>query len=144
MIQRAFWSSILFTLTLCIGGVTVDAQPTRASKLLAQADGTPGKGGLPAPPQASPLREKCETALKNDAEWFARFKGSIRPEVHKEKTERMLNNNKHVVIAYVIIWAFSLMFLEFMWLRQQRLSGEVARLEAELSKVLRAEAATKG
>ena len=141
MNRRSLGYSILFFLALEIGGTQdrVHAEPPVYVGSGA-ADSGAEKSGMPAPPKASPLREKCDAALRGDAGWMASFKAEIRPGVHKEETGRMLNNNRHVVIAYAIIWIFTVAFVAFIWIRQQKLNGEITRLEAELRRALAEEA----
>ena len=104
------------------------------------AEGEPAKQtGLPPKAPPSPLREQCEAEMKKDKEWLAMVKNRIRPEVHKEDAERMTNNYKHVVAAYVVIWGFTILFLALMWMRQQRLNRDIERLENELARALERE-----
>jgi hypothetical protein len=86
----------------------------------------------PPPPQASPMRAQCEAELAKDATWMAELKQSIRPEVHKEDAEQMLNNRKHVVAAYAVLWGLTVLFVLLMWMRQKRLAADMKRLEEDL------------
>ncbi len=81
---------------------------------------------------ASPMRAQCEDELIKDIGWRAELKKQLAPEVHQEDADLMLTNRRHVVAAYAVLWIVLLLFVVFMWLRQQRLTGEIARLERDL------------
>jgi hypothetical protein len=58
----------------------------------------------------------------------------MRPEVHQQDANLMMTNRKHVVMAYTALWILAVVFLVLMWLRQQKLTAEIARLESDLRK----------
>jgi hypothetical protein len=102
------------------------------------------QGGPPPRAYESPMRDQCEEELAKDPRWMAELKRSIRPEVHEEEARLMLVNRKHVVMAYAALWILTALFLGFMWLRQQRLTGEIARLEKELARAIADEPPPEG
>jgi hypothetical protein len=117
-------------------------------------------GAVAQPAAATPsgvaLRPMCEKALREDAEWRselkaqlvssllqdapdpkdaawrAQFKQRLAGEVHTEDARLMLNNKKHVVMAYAVLWILVMAFMAFMWMRQQGLKAEIARLQSEI------------
>jgi cell division protein FtsL len=97
------------------------AAPAQAAPVLAQ----------PAQPAGS-LRQQCESALINDAQWRAELKQQLAAEVHAEDANQMLTNRKHVVMAYAALWILVALFVVFMWLKQKDLKTEIARLEREV------------
>ncbi len=96
-------------------------------------------GAQPAEPAAdgpytSAMRAQCEAELAKDKRWSAELSDSLRPSVHQADTNLMMTNKKHVVMAYAALWVCAVVFVVLLWLRQQKLSAEIARLEADLKK----------
>jgi len=87
-----------------------------------------------APPYRSPLREQCEAELEKDKTWQAELRQSVRPDVHQEDTNVLMQNKKHVVMAYAALWGLTVVFLVLMWLRQRRLLAEMERLASQIDK----------
>ena len=88
----------------------------------------------PAKPYRSLMREQCEAELAKDKLWSAELQESVRPAVHEADAGIMLKNKKHVVMAYAALWILTVAFLVLLWLRQRKLVGEIARLEAKVAK----------
>src|SRR5688572_10820852 len=88
----------------------------------------------PAKPYRSEMREQCEAELARDKLWSAELQESVRPAVHEADAAIMLKNKKHVVMAYGALWVLTVAFLVLMWLRQRKLTAEIARLEAKVAK----------
>src|SRR5262249_34426679 len=84
----------------------------------------------------SPMRAQCEAELDKDKTWQAELRAKVRPEVHNEDATQMLNNKKHVVAAYAVIWGLTVIFVVFMWLRQKRLAADILALEKELKEAV--------
>lgn len=126
---------------------TPPAQP--AAQAAEQPAGEPPAPGAPATTGAAPqevsgatgqpaglhphiIRAQCEEALRNDAQWRAELKQQLAAEVHQQDASLMLTNKKHVVMAYAALWILVAGFVVFMWLKQQGLKAEIARLESEI------------
>ena len=88
----------------------------------------------PAKPYRSEMRDQCEAELAKDKQWSAELEQSVRPAVHEADAAIMLKNKKHVVMAYGALWVLTVAFLVMMWLRQRKLTAEIARLEAKVAK----------
>jgi hypothetical protein len=91
---------------------------------------------MPAAPYQSPMRAQCEAELAKDPAWSAEIKAPLRAQVHDEEATAMMKNKEHVVMAYAALWILTVAFVAFMWLRQQRLIGEMARLEDDLRRAV--------
>jgi hypothetical protein len=96
---------------------------------------------------ASPMREQCEAELGRDHKWAASlqakiravYKNEVRPDVHTEDAGLMLTNKKHVVMAYSALWLLVVGFVALLWVRQQKLVSEIARLERDVKKAVEEE-----
>lgn len=96
-------------------------------------------GAQPAEPYQSPQRAMCEEELKKDAGWYAELKLQLKDDVHAEESATFTRNNRHVVIAYAAIWVLTIGFVVFLWMRQQALKTELARLSSELARAAKDE-----
>ncbi len=88
----------------------------------------------PAEPYQSPMRAQCEEELAKDARWWAELRAELLPVLHEEETDAIVNNNRHVIMAYAALWVLVVFFVLFMWVRQRRLQEEIERLEQEVAK----------
>jgi hypothetical protein len=120
--MRKLCLNIVFAI-MAVGvlGAPVAAQPTQEA---AAATG----------PYSSPMRTDCTAELAKDKGWRAELRNELRTEVHQEDADLTMTNKKHVVMSYAALWMLSVAFLVLLWLRQQRLSAEIARLESDLKK----------
>jgi hypothetical protein len=59
-------------------------------------------------------------------------------EAHNNAAYHIAKNEKHVVLAYAAMWVLAALFVGFLWMRQQKLKGEIAQLRKDL------DAAAKG
>ena len=91
-------------------------------------------------------RKRCTEELKRDPVWrdkirkeylikkvHAAGRAFFRADVHTEDAKLMLNNKKHVVMAYAALWALLVLVVVLMWMKQRKLGVEITRLEAELN-----------
>jgi CcmD family protein len=85
-------------------------------------------------PYQSPMRAQCEAELAKDARWRAELEHEMLPVLHERETSAIVNNNRHVVMAYAALWVLVVFFILFMWVRQRRLQEEIERLEREVAK----------
>lgn len=87
-------------------------------------------------PYASPVRDQCISEMAKDAEILVACKIQHTADYHEQDVRQVTQNNKHVVAAYAVIWGVLALLMAAMWLRQRKLTGEIARLEAELAKAI--------
>jgi CcmD family protein len=100
----------------------------------AQTTATPGE-------YHSPLRATWRDEVRRDPGLKADIEGALREAVHVRESETFTRNNRHVVLAYAMIWVLTVGFVAFLWLRQVGLNQEIARLRAELARAARDEGA---
>lgn len=94
------------------------------------------KAGEPNQPTVhSPMRQVCEDELAKDHDWWFNLQGRLRNNIHEQAAKEITTNNRHVVAAYAAMWLIAIVFVIYLWMRQQRLKGEVARLAAELARI---------
>ena len=85
-------------------------------------------------PYASEMREECIAEMEKDARILAACEESHSSKYHVIDSKQATKNKQFVVAAYAALWAIVAIFVVVLWLRQRKLSGEIARLEAELKK----------
>lgn len=69
----------------------------------------------------------------------AELRESVRFDDHSRDAKRMLRNKRHVVMAYVALWAITVVFVIMMFLRQRRLNAEIELLRRELERAVEEE-----
>lgn len=107
------------------------AQPTAApTEPPAQPAAAPANGK--PPPYKSPHRQMCGEELRKDADWLANVERVFEVEAHEKAAAKIRTNERHVFIAYGVIWVLVAGFVGVMWMRQGKLKGEIKRLEEEL------------
>ena len=87
-----------------------------------------------AAPTVSEHRDLCIKEMAKDAEIRVACMSTYSDEYHAQDSRQATKNNKHVVMAYAAIWGIVALFLVGMWLRQRKLTEQIAQLEAELKK----------
>ena len=116
----------------------------------------------PAPPPPAPactvppkddrearakFRLACATAIEDDADWQADITNRFERRGHQQAAKKIVTNERHVFMAYGLIWVLVAGLVGVMWLRQQNLAAEIARLTAQLKRIEAedaAKAAAKG
>ena len=100
--------------------------------------------GAPAPPPENPARQCCVEALNKDAEFaksvvltYDKAADQRAIDMHERAAEDIAENQRHVLYAYAAMWALAVLFVVFLWRRQQVLKAELVQLKKDL------EAATK-
>lgn len=78
----------------------------------------------------------CNPKAISDPAFLADAKNAIRPLIHAEDAKAMMTDRRHVVLAYAAILVLLVGFLVFLYVRQSRLSAEIARLEDELRRAM--------
>lgn len=84
----------------------------------------------------SPMRAECEAEIEKDAIWNANLRDRYWAEFHEQAERKWKRDKRHVVLAYAALWVLSVLFLGFLYLRQQRLVGEIGRLERDLKRAI--------
>lgn len=123
------------------------AAPAADAASAAAAPAAPAAAGEPAlyrmpvngNPDATPvtLKDTCMAAINNDQQWTdelaAAIEKTVRFKVHNEEAELIALNKKHVVLAYAVLWLFSIGFLLAQWRRQQALKQQIESLKSDLA-----------
>ncbi len=91
-------------------------------------------------PYVSPDRAHCEEELVKDRAWHDDLELQLYDNVHEKESATFTRNNQHVILAYAAIWVLTAGFVVFLWMRQQKLKTELARLTADLAKATKDEA----
>lgn len=103
----------------------------------------PVAGNPPGTPAT--LKDTCMAAINNDQQWTdelaAVIEKSVRFKVHNEEAELIAMNKRHVVMAYAVLWLFSIAFLFAQWRRQQALKQQIESLKSELAAAVKGTAA---
>ncbi len=94
----------------------------------------PPAGAQPAA-YASPMREQCAAEIDKDAGWRADITTRFEILAHARAAQKIQRNERHVFIAYGVIWVLVAGMLGVMWMRQRKLNAEIQRLEEELRRV---------
>jgi len=115
---------LLVVLALVIGSGGAAAQPAQSTPPAA-----------PAEPYHSPMREQCGQELRKDFDWQANITDVYEVVAHEKAAAKIQRNERHVFIAYGVIWVLVALFVGMMWLRQGKLNAEIKRLEAELRRI---------
>jgi CcmD family protein len=90
--------------------------------------------GPPEPAYVSPDRARCEEELGKDKAWHEDLELQLYDNVHRTESATFTRNNEHVILAYGAIWVLTAGFVVFVWMRQNRLKAEIARLTADVAK----------
>jgi hypothetical protein len=85
-------------------------------------------------PYVSEMRQQCIAEMAKDKDIQTACKAQYSDEYHEADAKQVAKNHKHVVMAYAALWAIVTIFVVAMWLRQRKLTEEIARLEEELKK----------
>ncbi len=85
-------------------------------------------------PYASEMRDACIAEMEKDAQILAACEESHSSKYQVQDAKRATKDKQFVVAAYAAIWGIVAIFVVIMWLRQRKLIGEIARLEAEVKK----------
>jgi CcmD family protein len=88
----------------------------------------------PQPKYESPYRQGCEDELAKDRAWWFELEARLRARVHRQASQEITTNNRHVVYAYAAMWLLAVGFVVFLWRRQQALKAELERLSRELKR----------
>jgi hypothetical protein len=104
----------------------------------------------PAQPQAQPpapseARQCCTKAMNEDPQFAKAIVLTADKQIdqrtldaHEAAAAQIAENERHVIYAYAAMWVLAVLFIVFLWRRQQALKGELAMLRKEL------DAAAKG
>jgi hypothetical protein len=81
------------------------------------------------------MRQLCEDELIKDHDWWWNLVDRLRTSDHNQTAREIKTNQRHVVYAYAAMWILAVGFVLLMFLRQQKLQDEIARLELQLRRV---------
>jgi hypothetical protein len=118
---------MLFVLTLC---AVASAQPTPP----------------PAPPAGmSAARQACADAMNADPEFAKSIVSTVDKQIdqktidaHVAAANQIAENERHVIFAYAAMWILAVIFIVFMWRRQQALKTELVQLRKDLDAAAKA------
>jgi hypothetical protein len=91
----------------------------------------------PDPNYDSPLRATWGCEVQKDPDLKADIEDGLREAVHRQESASFTRNNQHVVMAYIAIWVLTAGFILLIFLRQQKLKGDIAFLQAELARAMK-------
>jgi len=83
-------------------------------------------------PLAGPGERFLADMQQCDATFAAAVVEAIRYKIQNEETEKFIHQRSFVIAAYAIAWAVLAAAAFALWLRQRRLTREIAELEARL------------
>ena len=139
----------LIVLVLCLLPAAVLAQPDPAPGSGTGA-GTAAEPTPPAPAPAPPavdaaaLRKTCTDAMNADPTFRTKIveiadqnaankRLQLDLQQHEMAAAAIAKNEKHVLLAYIAMWAVAIGFVLFLWRRQQLLKVEIAQLKSDLA-----------
>ena len=104
-----------------------------AASAAAQGSGAAAApGDLASATYRSPMRAQCGEELRKDLDWQANILSVCEAGAHEKAAAKIQRNERHVFIAYGVIWVLVAGLVGLMWLRQGKLNAEIQRLEEEL------------
>jgi len=85
----------------------------------------------------SPFRDSWRDEVQKDPVLKGDIEEALRYKIHEDESATFTRNNEHVVMAYIAIWVLTAGFVLVTFLRQGKLKGEIARLQADLTRALK-------
>jgi hypothetical protein len=95
---------------------------------------------MPADPAA--LRKTCSDAMNADPSFAQSIIATANQETalkHLTAADDVARNEKHVIMAYAAMWIAAVVFLVFLWKRQQALKARIEKLTRDLDRALEEE-----
>ena len=100
-------------------------------------------GGIAsAQPGAVPVdanRKACVEAMNANPEFAKSIAATVDKQIdqktidaHVAAAQNIAENERHVLLAYGAMWIIAVLFVVFLWRRQQALKAEIAQLRADL------------
>ena len=89
------------------------------------------------------LRKTCTDAMNKDPSFandVIRIANEDTARMHIQAADRVARNEQHVIAAYAAMWIAAVVFLAFLWRRQQGLKAQIARLTHDLEAALKDDA----
>jgi hypothetical protein len=83
-------------------------------------------------PLAQPGENFLEDLHACDPTLASAVQDAVRYDIQKEETAKFVKQKQYVIGAYAVLWTILIGFALLMWLRQQRLLGEIKQLESKL------------
>ena len=95
--------------------------------------------GAPARPPTDANREACVAAMNANPEFAKSIIATVDKQIdaktiaaHEQAAQQIAENEKHVLLAYAVMWLIAAGFVVFLWRRQQVLKGEIEQLRKDL------------
>lgn len=104
------------------------------------ASAQPAAPAQPPAPYSSPMRAQCSEEIEKDAGWRADITARFEQLAHVKAADSIKRNERHVFIAYAVIWVLVAGLVGVMWMRQLKLNDEIRRLRGELTRIEREDA----
>jgi hypothetical protein len=93
---------------------------------------------------ATVLRKTCADAMNADPSFKQAIIKTANEETalaHMQAADRVARNEQHVIMAYAAMWIAAVVFLVFLWKRQQGLKAQIDRLTRDLDAATKDDAA---
>jgi hypothetical protein len=114
----------------------------------------PSPASPPSPQPAADARKACTDAMNADPKFaeaiikVADEKAAVKRDAdtlaaHEDAVAHVQKNERHVIYGYAAIWIITVLFVIFMWRRQQALKTEIANLRHDLDAAAEGSAAGK-
>ena len=114
-------TKLIVIVLLAVGGAGIAAAPT------------------PAAPDAAALRKTCTDAMNADPAFAKSIADTVDKQIdqrtidaHTQAADQIAENERHVIMAYAAMWIVAVLFVVFLWRRQQTLKTEIAQLRKDL------------
>lgn len=95
--------------------------------------------GHPGAAPVSPARQACVDAMNADPEFAKSIVATVDKQIdqrtidaHEAAAKQIAENERHVIFAYAAMWVIAVLFVVFLWRRQQALKTELASLRKDL------------
>ncbi len=96
---------------------------------------------------AAALRKTCTDAMNKDPSFATSIVKVANEETalaHMHAADDIARNEQHVIGAYAAMWIAAVIFLVFLWRRQQGLKSQIDRLTRDLDAAIKADAPAGG
>lgn len=88
---------------------------------------------------AAALRKTCTDAMNADPAFATSIAATVDKQIdqktidaHTQAAAQIAENERHVILAYAAMWILAVLFVVFLWRRQQALKTEIAQLRKDL------------
>jgi len=119
-----------------VGNASLDFTPSDAEVACTEALKTAKKEGKTPISAVVNTWDVCGPLYKADQNFVDFINDSLVLKLHDEEASRWTKDESSVIYAYVAIWMLTMGLVAAMFLRQQKLKGEIARLSSELASAM--------